>query len=93
MFSIDGTSEGCEKPELSFDEFFTLSIDNIEGRSQKSNEIPLTCLKPDVFSGLACDRPSTRFYVMHNMSTEVSRRSFNQLKGGQMLENEGKSNR
>ncbi len=83
--NIDGTSEGCAKPELSFDEFYTRSIDSLEGRSQKSNEIPLTCLKPDVFRGLAGDRPSTRFYVMHNMSTETSRRHFNQLKGGQKL--------
>ena len=83
--NIDGTSEGCEKPVLSYEKFFTLSIDILEGRSQKSNEIPLTCLKPDVFSGLAGDRPSTRFYVMHNMSTDISRNHFSQLKGGQRL--------
>lgn len=81
--NIDGTTDGCEKPELSFEEFFTLSIDSMEGRRQGREELQLTCLKPDVYSGLAGDRPGIRFYAMHYMRTEISRRHFNQLKARQ----------
>jgi hypothetical protein len=79
--NIDGTSNGCEKPKFSFEDFLSLSIDILEKGSQDSNEVPLTCLKPDVFSGFAGDRKNIRFYVMHNMSTAISRRHFNQFKG------------
>jgi hypothetical protein len=83
--NIDGTSQGCEKPKFSFEDFLSLSIDILEKGSQESNEIPLTCLKPDVFCGFAGDRQGIRFYVMHYMSTASSRRHFNQFKGANSI--------